>query len=135
MAEQNQLSPELVRLLIETDEGDPEMAALKRQMETADVLRARATAPDTSKNVFGAMAQGLSGYGAGKAQKEYADLLRPHTQRRQKSRQGLFEAMFPGQAGMATGADRSMGAMQQMPTLGRMGMPMGPDDMPDPYQP
>jgi hypothetical protein len=45
--------------------GSP--AALGRMYDQSAYLRKAATAPDSSRNAFGAIAQGLAGYGAGKA--------------------------------------------------------------------
>lgn len=129
MADTSQLSPELVKLLIETDEGDPDLEQLKKQMGTAEALRDRAIEPDRARNIFGVAAQGLAGYGAGKFQGEYADKMRPFHQRRQKSRAGLFDAMFP--KGGPSALDQQL-AVQASPTLGNMGTP---GQIPDPYQP
>lgn len=115
-----QLPPEVIKLLLETGELDPEEAALAKQMETAEALRNRAIAPKSSDNVFGAIAQGLAGYGAGTMQKELAGKLKPFNERRIASRRGLFETMFPGPQQRA----------QQMPTLGRMTAPDPEEEYP-----
>lgn len=125
----NQLPPELIKYLIETGELDPEQQALMQQMETADALRGVALG-NRSRDAFGAIAQGLAGYGSGKMGKEFAGKLKPFNERRIGSRKELFGALFPS-GGQAQGAERSALAMQQMPTLGRMSMP----DEEDPYMP
>lgn len=123
----NQLSPEVIKILMETGELDPEEAALAKQMETAEALRNRAIAPQTSKNAFGAIAQGLAGYGAGTMQKEFAGKAKPFNERRIKSRNTLYNAMFPNAAKSTVGPGG--GGVQDATNLG-----MYPD-MLDPYAP
>ena len=94
MAE-NQLSPELIQQMIEMS-GDPETKAmLAQQLSMADHLRGTATASNTGKNAFGAIAQGLAGYKSGQLQKEYGTGLGKMGQRQQAGKRAWYDAMYP----------------------------------------
>lgn len=124
----NQLDPALIKLLLEANRDDPELQALMHQMETADALRDRAIAPNTSHNAFGALAQGLAGYGSGKMAKQFPGQLQPIVDRRIGARRGMYEGMFP--SGGPSDMEK-MAAVQGSSLLGRMTRP----DEEDPYMP
>ena len=92
----NQIDPATIKALLETSGDDVEMMALLKQMHAADQLRGTALSRQ-SKTPWGALAQGLAGYGAGQQDKQFMEQMKGYGGRRKTSRGALYDAMFPGQ--------------------------------------
>ena len=96
MAEnENKMSPEFIQKMIEMSSDPETKAMLAQQLSMADHLRGTATASNTAKNAFGAIAQGLAGYGAGKAQELYKQGLGKYSKDQQAGKKLFYNALFP----------------------------------------
>src|SRR3972149_9544336 len=97
MMPQEQIDPETIKAILEMSGDDLEIQAMLKQMTMSDALRGAALAPGTSKNVFGAVAQGLAGYGAGREQEQFRTGMKGMGQRKAAGRGRFFVALFPPQ--------------------------------------
>lgn len=68
-----------IETIIGTDTAES-AHALGKMYDQSAYLRKAATAGDTSKNVFGAAAQGLAGYMTGQKDNEYKDIMKQRQQ-------------------------------------------------------
>ena len=97
MTPSGKIDPETIKSILAMAGDDLEIQAMLKQMEMSNALRGAAIAPGTSKNVYGALAQGLSGWGAGQEQKQFREGMRGMGARKAAGRGRFFEAMFPQQ--------------------------------------
>jgi hypothetical protein len=97
MTPQGEIDPETIKSILAMSGDDLEIQAMIKQMAMADSLRGAAIAPGTSKNVYGALAQGLAGYGSGREQEKFDTGMKGMGQRKMTGRSKFFDALFPKQ--------------------------------------
>lgn len=89
-----ELDSDAVKALLAMSGDDLELQAILKQLETANQLRHSAIGSD-SKNAYGAIAQGLAGYGAGKRESDFNTGIERLKGSKKTGRQSFYDMMFP----------------------------------------
>jgi len=86
------IPPELIRQILGMGEADP--SALSKQYDQSAYVRRAATSPDYAKTGAGVIAQGLAGYMAGKANKDFSQAFKDYLKKGTQGKQAWWDEMY-----------------------------------------